>query len=387
MSVRPRHSLIGRRLWPVGLAGAVLAAWAVPSGALADSPRALRAGSARVGHAAPKGTPSEVIDAKADPQAAAQALNAGCANLSNCSWNADSQITVDYGPSSILGDVLYNCADPKEEPEANAETAVGVSDERSETTSISEKVSLKISLGFLGFEKNSAEFEAFSKQAETFSTEVSTTNAVVVPPGDKGWTETQVLSASLTGSAYITHGINNLVQVENIDLDFPLSDAELKIIDPNDPRADVIYNGFSAPMTADDLATRCGAVNGLGAIKLTARPSRFKLTLCPPRGRCAIRNVAGTPPPRIRRATAVLTRGGRTYAAGTDTPGRIRLTERRKITAGKYRLIIKEKPKKMIVRTGPKRYQTAEQNMVTIVPVTIRRTPGHIKTGFVRDTP
>jgi hypothetical protein len=367
MSFRARHSLIARRQWPAGLAGAVLAAAAIaPSGALAASPSAPRAGSAREGRPALRGTPSQVIDAKADPQAAGQALNAGCANLSNCSWNADTQVTVNYGPSSILGDVLYNCADSKEEPEANAETAVGVSDERSQTTSISEKVSLKISLGFLGLETTSAEFELFSKQAETFSTEVSTTNAVFVPPGYKGWTETQVLTASVTGSAYITQGINGLIQVKNIDLNFPGYE------DPNNPNAQVIYNGFSTPMTAEDLATRCGAVNGLGAVKLTARPSSFKLTLCPPRGRCAIRNVAGTPPPRIRRATAVLTQGGRTYAAGTDTLGRIRLTERQKITAGKYKLLIKEKPKKMIVRTRPKRFQTAEQHMVTIVPVNIR---------------
>ena len=253
MSVRGRYSVIGRRLLPLGLAGALLTAAAVvPSGALAASPSAVAARSGRAARPAVQGTPSQVIDAKTDPDAAAQALNAGCADLSNCSWQT-ANITAGYGPSRILGDALYNCSTDDGE---NAETAVGVSDERAQTTSVSEKVSLKLSLGLIGIADSSVEFEAFSKQAETFSTEVSTTNAVVVPPGWKGYTTTQVLSANVTGSTYITEGINKLIEVKDIDLSFPgYQNAQ----DRSDSQ--IIYNGIKAPMTADDIASRCNAVN------------------------------------------------------------------------------------------------------------------------------
>jgi len=369
MSLPAQYRMVARRRWPVRQTGALLAATAVvlagaaavPSGAAAASPGAPAAGSARAGRAAVRGTPTptEVIDAQKDPDGAAKALSEGCQDLSKCSWQTAS-ITADYGPQSILGDVLYNCSTDEQD---NAETAVGVSDERAETTSVSEKLSVKLQGGLIGLASASAEFEAFSKQSETFSTSVSTTNAVAVQPGWKGYTTTQVLSANVTGDTYITAGINKLIEVKGIDLSFPgYQDNQ----DGSD--AKVIYNGISAPMTTDDIATRCNAVSGgpsnlLGGIRRTVPTGSFKLTLCLPRAACVTRKVTGPPPPDIVQATVTLSAGGRIYAAGSDTAGRIRLTVRRPIKAGKYTLSIRQSQ-------PPSRRQVTY--LTTTVPITIR---------------
>ena len=50
---------------------------------------------------------------------------------------------------------------------------------------------------------------------------MTSTSAVAVPPEWKGWTETKVLTAFVSGSAYITEGIDKLIQVKDIDLSFP----------------------------------------------------------------------------------------------------------------------------------------------------------------------
>ncbi len=370
MRVRASWRMRGRRVWPVVLTGAVLLV-AGPSSmatAVAQAPNAASASridarAALARRPAVAGIPSQVIDSQSNPDQAAAALNSGCADLTNCTWQADTQPTIAYGPSKILGDVLYNCTDPVAEPQAQALTSVNVSDQRSQTTSISETVSLKISLGFLDLENTSAEFKLFSSQSETFSTAVSVTNSVPVPPGYKGWTETQVLTASVTGSAFITQGINKLIQVTNIDLDFP------GFQDPNDGQAQIIYNNFSALMTAADLSTRCDPIDGLGAVRPQPQGS-FKITLCRipadddnastdhpgggssatqererERTRCASRKVIGPPPPtRIRYATVILSQGGSTYATGTDIRGSIRLNARHPIKAGAYTLTLRERP-------------------------------------------
>jgi hypothetical protein len=303
-----------------------------------------------------------VIDAQSDPDGAAAAITNGCQDLSNCTWQT-ATITPGYGPPKILGDVLYNCST---DPQDIAETAVGVSDERAETTSLSEKLSLKLQGGLIGLASASAEFEAFSKQSETFSTGVATTNAVAVEPGRKGYTTTQVLSANVTGSTYITQGIN-LIQVKDIDLSFPGYQD-----DQDESDAQVIYNGISVPMTAEDIASRCNAVIGnpgglLGGARRTVPTSSFKLTLCGLGATCATRTVTGAPPPVIRRATVTLARDGRTYAVGADTLGHIRLTPRRPITAGSYTLTISQGSSPS---SGARRRAVTE--LRTIVPVTIR---------------
>jgi hypothetical protein len=334
-----------RRLSPLALTATVLAVVAAgPSAA-----------------AAARQTPDQVIDAKANPDAAAAALNSGCADMSNCKWNSDTKPTVleeDYGPPALLGDVLYNCAD-----EEYAETAVSVEDERQETTSVSEKVSLKVSLGFLGFEKTSAEMSVFSKQSESFSIAVKITDAVEVPPGYKGWTVTQPRTVAVNGSAYITSGINKLIQVKNIDLSFPFPDPDLPI------DASVTYTGIKAPMTADDIKAACDPTDDSAAALLAATkapPKHFALRVCGRSGRCASRTVAGSLPPRVRRAGARLSRAGRTVGRGTYVRGRTRLAMQRRLKPGKYRLTLTER-RTAAQRTGAGRLSAVK----TIVPITV----------------
>ena len=83
----------------------------------------------------------------------------------------------------------------------------------------------------------------------------------------------------------------------------------------------------------------------------------------------------GVRPPAKTRVTATLERGGRVYARENDRRGGIRLTQRRDVTPGRYRWVIREKPRNIVVRDdNGKRLHRAEQHMITIVPVTIRWT-------------
>ncbi|MBV9197472.1 MAG: hypothetical protein JO168_25345 [Solirubrobacterales bacterium] len=368
MSGLAGHGGVGRRLMRLALTAA-FAALAAPGAALAAAPHERVTGSVRAWDPRLHAPPDQVIDAQTAPQAAANALNTGCANLSNCAWQADSPVTIAYGPAHILGDALYNCSAPNM---GDAYIAVGISETLGESTSLSERVTVAVGLGFLGFEKATAEFSAFSSQSESFSTTVETTYAVEVPSGYKGWTETRVLTASVTGSAYITDGIH-LIQVKDIDLSFP------GYRNPNDntdtPVASV---GYKTPMNQNDINTRCNAVNGLGAprlgaptplrrvTQLAAPKGSFSLTLCQAGGGCATRTVTGTRPPHIGQATATLTRHGHTYATGTDIHGRIRLTTLRRLSAGRYTLTMRERP--IRGRNNGRRTLTTFN---TIVPIAI----------------
>jgi hypothetical protein len=340
----------------VALAAGVLAAvLAVPSAGLASALHEHVTGSIRAYSAARQGAPTQTIDASADPQQAGQELNSGCANLSNCSWQTDpnTQITTAYGPPKIIGDALYNCTDSEYE-QANAEDAVSISDSREDSISVSESASVEISAGILGFEKASIEAEVNSKQLTAFSTEYTSTQAASIQPGWKGWNQYEVLTAYVSGSVYITDGVN-LIEVKNIGLSYPGF--------KQNGTADTPIKGttYTTPMThpgdpgvlpgQDDITTHCDAT-GLGAIRVGKRPTSvtrlaaprgsLKLTLCQPHGRCHTRTVTGTKPPTVDRATATLTRAGRTYAAGADTNGRIRLAVRRPIKHGTYLLTISQ---------------------------------------------
>ena len=371
MSLPGRWLSVGRRVRSVGLAGAVVAvAAALPSGAVAASPGGVGGGSARAGRPPIGATPDQVINAQTNPNAAAQALQ-GCADISNCSL-ANASVTDGYGPPAILGDVLYNCNPPGG---STAYTAASISDTRGETTSVSEKLSVKLQGGLIGIASTSLEAWVSSTQAQSFSTTVTTTSQVTVPPGYKGYTTTQVLSANVTASYYITRGIH-LIEVTGVDMTFPGYQDNQHSGD-----SQVIYNGVTQPINPVinlnyETIAPCNAVNGNpstgvggGRSKLTA--GSFKLTLCLRGRRCATHTLHGPPPPKVRHATAVLVRRARTYAAGTDIGGRIRLNQRRKFTAGKYQLIIRQKPKKMIVRRNGKRLHTAEQHGVIHIPVNV----------------
>ncbi len=327
-------------------------------------------------------TPDQTINAQTDPKDAAAALNSGCAdNINNCTL-ADISVTNGYNAPQILGDVLYNCAPPGG---PNAYTSTSVTDTRGETTSVSESLSVTLQGGLIGIASASAEFKVFSSQSESWTASVTPQTSITVPPGYKGYTTTQVLSANATASYYVTDGIK-LIEVTGVDLSFagyqnPRSngnDARViyntltEPIDPAfpiDPHNPLGYQVFPPCTAVSDAPDTTFVASSLGGVQPKRQTGRFEFTRCTPGGRCVHHSLRGAPPAKMRRATAKLTRRGRTYAAGTDIRGRIRLTERRKITAGKYRLTIKQKPK----RFHERRYggRLAEQHVTIRVPINV----------------
>ncbi len=278
----------------------------------------------------PKGqTPTQTINAQTDPAQAAQALNSGCADLSNCSWQDDGTITFGWGPPQVLGDVLYNCS-----PTTEDETGTGVTDTRQETTSLTESLSVEISLGFAGFAQSSAKFEASTGQEQQQSTSATTSTAIFVPPLGWGYTSTIVQSANVPGDAYITSGINQLIKVTGIDLTFPGYE------DPSQPVTTAVGYGLNKGyMTPAQVTAQCGGVTaGLGATRHALAPKPVKLTICKPRGRCRIKTFMGSRPLYTRRGRVTLSSHGRTRAAGTVRDGRIRLTAPHALRAGRYTL-------------------------------------------------
>ncbi len=333
------------RGWSVAVVAAVLlAAAAVPSAAVAQ-------------------TPDQTINAQTDPEDAAAALNSGCGDdITNCKLASMSEVTNDYNPPRIVGDVLYNCAPPGG---PTAYTSTSVTETRTETTSVSESLSVKLQGGLIGVASVSAQFTAFSSQAQSVSNSVQAQTTIPVPPGYKGYTTSQVLSAKATAAYNVTDGIH-LIQVTGIDLTFPgyqdpntngddagvvyntatepISPFYPDPIHPGVPNSS--YQGFPPCNAVSDAPNTTVVSSSLGGVQQKRQTGRFEFTLCKPSGRCVHHSLRGAPPAKMRRATAKLTRRGRTYAAGTYIRGRIRLTERRKITAGTHRLTIKQEPKR-----------------------------------------
>jgi hypothetical protein len=322
-----------KRLWALALgAGALAGFGAGPGQVLAASSSAGQAVSQRALSAPCQGTPDQVINSKTDPQKVGQVLNPISAKIQYCKWDDTQPITTGWGAEKAIGDAVYNC---NELGGPDAETAVGVSEERGESTSVSETASLKVSLGFLGLAKASTEFEVFSSQAAEFSTSVETEKAVTVPPMQKGWAVYQVSSAFVSGNAYVTDGIH-LIEVSGIDLTFPGYQPP-----PGNSNTQVRYGGIHEDMTQQDIATRCGAIPGVGG-RRGAPPVHFTITLCHATHHCATRQVTGTTPPPNSKGRARLSHGGLTYATGSASRAGIRLTVRRPIHAGNYKLTIKE---------------------------------------------
>jgi hypothetical protein len=356
---------VAHRIAWVAFALALIVALAALPGAASAATVKPAAATGQLGPPPPPGAkPTQVIDAQTNPADAGEALDGACTtDMQKCSWVPDippagqPPIQDGWGPPRILGDVLYNCS-----PTNYAETAVDVSDEREESTSVSETLTLELELGFLGFEETTAEFEAFSKQTESVSTSVSTTNAVAVPPMWKGYNTTSVLSGMVSGDAYITDGIN-LIQVKDIDMSFP------GYAPPGTPvSTTVAYIGNRSPMSPEEIASRCNAVNGLGATKRehATKPRRMTLTVCAKHGRCRARAATGAQLPYIRRADVSLRSHGRTYATGTLRGQKVRLTVTRSLKPGRYTLAIHQPGK----RTGF--HHRALQPLQTSVPITLR---------------
>jgi hypothetical protein len=97
-------------------------------------------------------------------------------------------------------------------------------------------------------------------------------------------------------------------------------------------------------------------VLSFGSLKSGGRP--VQATICPtqPGGRrqkpaCATRDLLGTFPPLLLGVTATLARGPVIYAAGHATAGyrKITLLRRRRITPGRYSLVLRGPRHSMIV--------------------------------------
>ncbi len=387
-----RHGMLGPRL--CALIGAVLAvAAAGPSMALAASAGTHHRGK---GRAAQQQQPA--IDAQTDPAAAAAAIEAG-GSVSNISWQTNTApggcegavpapaapvqpepapcvpaqnntahyaITDGWGPPAVFGDVLYNCSQ-----NANAETDTGDSDTRTQSWTLSEKVSLKISVGVPNVVSASDEVSAFSKQTNKSATTVTVTNGVIVPPGFKGWTTIEVQSLTVPGTAYVTDPLRNTITpVQDIDLSFPGYIA-------NPLGSQTSWTGHAVAMTANEIQTICNTNpvnvaarhhNVVGTGLTVPRPSSFVLRVCGPTGPCRARTVTGPlPPSRIRRATARLTRAGHIYGWGTYTRGHTQVHVSGALRPGTYRLTLTEP----LQRVG-----RAQHRNVTILPVTVSARSG-----------
>ena len=299
-----------------------------------------------------------------------------------CTWNNDERVNVDYGPARVIGDVLYNCStdDPDQE---EAETAVGVAQEREESTSLEEEISVEASLSFLDLASSSVKAWAKSNQSESFGTTVEATEATTVPPGYKGWTQASLLSLNVTGSAYITDGID-LIQVTNIAATYPgvhlperRPAGRLRQQGRGD---DGRRGGLALPdHGADPWQRRDGRGCGSTGSRVEAAPRALHPHHLPTLGRhrrfrASVRADAchGAPgAARPRKVRATLTRGGVTYASERDRTGDIRLVQRRTITPGYYTLTIREKSKPIVVRHRGKLHEARQEYYVT-VPLMIR---------------
>lgn len=386
MSSIKQHGMLGRRLWPVALIAAVLAvAAAGPSVALGASAVQHQRGKAR---AAQQQQPA--INSQTDPDAAAAALNAA-GSPSNISWQtgtapggcqdapapatpvqqspcvpaqnnqAHYQITDGWGLPEVVGDVLYNCS-----AKAEAETDYGVSDTQTTTFSLSEKVSLKVSVGVPDVASVTDEVSAFSKQTNASATTVTINQGQYVDPGWKGWSVGEVQSEMVSGTALVTDPIRDTVTpVQDIDLSFPGHTVT---------QASTTSTGVTVPMTANEIQRICNAnpvsvaaqpgVSVVGRGFTLRRPSSFALRVCGSTGPCRTRTVTGSlPPSRIRRAAAQLTRAGHTYGRGTYTRGHTQLRLSRALRPGTYRLTLTQ-PTQQVGR----RAQHASE---AILPITV----------------
>jgi hypothetical protein len=384
MSSASRGRVTARRIVLLALAGGALAVGSAGV-ALAQQP--------------------QVINAGTDAQDAADALNAGCVDLAKCSWQQTSATTA-WGPWKIVGDKLYNCSSPADGQGAEALTATNVTQSRGESTSVSERLSVEVSLGFLNLASTSLTATGFSQQEQGYTTSVSSGASVPVSPGYVGWAETQIKSNLSTGTASITDGIHLMTNVTGIDTAFP-------VVDPNTGSPDVQRRTLSTPMTttvpgstsAGEYETYCipilaqassatNSTSASGAMVARAataarlrapRPKRFKLTICHPkrpsgasshRDRCRRRYLKGLLPKRhhMHNVTATLERAGHVHAKDRDRRGGIRLTQHRDIIAGHYRLSLKKKKQKNVIfknDRGKKLYRGSTQE-ITVIPVTVR---------------
>jgi hypothetical protein len=276
-------------------------------------------------------TDTQTIDAKANPAAAAQALNA-CAVQGTCKFTQFGDIKVALDAPRILGDALYNCGG------AEAEDTVAISDERSQSTSLEQSVSVKASVEILEVAKVSVEAEVNSKQLDEVATKTTQANSVSVEPGEIGWTETQVPTATLTGMYTITNG-GNQINVTNVDLSFP------GFGDPSSTSLNAIsFTSKHAKMTAQDVTDRCGVLPPLKpTVAAPARPgavgspSNPSIVIClSGRGPAHCQTITGIGQSIPKRTSVSLVRGTVVYATGKGNV----LRAKRAVPRGNYTLLL-----------------------------------------------
>jgi hypothetical protein len=167
---------------------------------------------------------------------------------------------------------------------------------------------------------------------------VTTATGIFVPPLGWGYTSTTLLSANVPGDAFVTAGINKLIEVTNMDLTFPGYE------DPTHPISTPVGYGLNhGYMTPAQVTAQCGPLAELGATRRALAPKPVKLTVCTPSGRCHIKTFMGSRPLYVRRGRVTLSGHGRTRATGTVRNGRIRLIARHPLRPGRYTLRTVEK--------------------------------------------
>jgi hypothetical protein len=277
-------------------------------------------------------TSTQTIDAKANPAAAAQALSA-CAGPAQCTFTPSGDPKVALTPPRVLGDALYDCG------AAEAEDIVSISDERSQSTSLEESLSVKVSAEILEVAKVAVEAEVNSKQLDEVATKTTQTHEVSVEPGEIGWTETQVPTATLTGTYSISSG-GNQINVTNVDVSFPGFGK------PTDTSLNVIsFTSRHAKMTAQDVKDRCSVLPPLnpskassGALGGIGSASSDSLVICAAGRGCAQRRtVTGIGQSIPRGANVSLVRGTVVYASGK---GGSVLRAQRPVPRGHYALLL-----------------------------------------------
>jgi hypothetical protein len=273
--------------------------------------------------------PTQTIDAKTDPKAAGEAMNF-CDVISNCAFVKEGDIKVAYDEPRALGDALYNCG------QAEAEDEVTISDERSESNSVEESMSVKASLAFIGLAKASVEAEVKSKQLDEIKTKLTQTNSVSVSPGTIGYTATRVPTAYLDGYTHVTHGVN-LINVTNLELTYPgYGNQAIDKID---------WSAVHRKMTAQDIQEHCHDLPPIypsGTLGSPQRSHGAVVMICPGGGGgCGRSRQLNGIDQSIRAGTKLtLVRGQTIYAVGIARGPTRTLHAQRRVRPGGYQLLL-----------------------------------------------
>ena len=225
--------------------------------------------------------------------------------------------------------MLYNCS-----PTTVAYTALSVSDTRQETTSLTQTLSVKLSLGFAGFAESTAQFQVSTGEEQQQSTSVTTGHADQGAPAGLGLHVDDRDLGQRPGRCLHHQRHQQTDRGHRYRSELPgLRGSSQPVTAP------VGYGLNYGEMTPAQVTAQCGGLTaGLGATQQALAPKPVKLTVCTPQGRCAARTFMGSRPLYVRRGRVTLSSHGSTRATGTVRNGRIRLTAPHALRAGQYTL-------------------------------------------------